>query len=688
MFAAMAIAFLAAAVPSDKITSVAVAEYWLKKDSRGKGDEIAEKSKPRSYPAFAVSEDTFLVRDPFVRERHLDRIELSFRGDKVPAKEVARIESHEAVVLKAGRPLKGVVPLAFGDGEAKEKVTWSWSGDTLVASASNVASNAMQSAMMSVVVPTGRIFRDGQSNTLYLDKDRNPVWLDFGARTEVPNGKFEYVKPSEWARVPADSFEKSAAAIEASVVAASLPLLIRLEPEDKDDGRRHSRYGEEAKNELDALGFAIAGRVVVSSDLKGDRIARLSKVEATFPDGSVTNLVFVGALAEWNAMVFDVPEPFKAKLKFLEVAKCAAIDLDNRVAWPVKVENENGRVFATAERRSFKGVELVRGAKPVPYVRSRDHFRSSSGLGGGFSFVLDGDGRIASILLGRRFGERWDRNEDVAASDLARFAAGEGMNPEFAPRSADERNRLVWLGVETVRLTDALARERKSQSFAEGYSRPPYVTEVYPGSPAEKAGIVVGDILLAVRRGTEAERELEADSEGYSRDWSLFFSGSGFLTPDSTPWPEVESRINVFMTLFGVGAKVTLIYARDGQRRETTVWLEAAPVHYRNAPKARNRALGLSVKDMTFEVRRYFKFDDKAPGIVIAKVKPGSPAAVAGLKPFELVTEVNGEKVSGAKDFAAKIKGKKDLVFAVRRLAQTRMVKIHVEPEKDKEKGK
>ena len=46
----------------------------------------------------------------------------------------------------------------------------------------------------------------------------------------------------------------------------------------------------------------------------------------------------------------------------------------------------------------------------------------------------------------------------------------------------------------------------------------------------------------------------------------------------------------------------------------------------------------------------------------------------------------------GAKDFAAKVKGKKDLVFAVRHLAQTRMVKIHVEPEdetaKDKEKGK
>ena len=150
----------------------------------------------------------------------------------------------------------------------------------------------------------------------------------------------------------------------------------------------------------------------------------------------------------------------------------------------------------------------------------------------------------------------------------------------------------------------------------------------------------------------------------------------------------MENEINKMLTQFGSGAKVTLVYARDGQRREAEVILKSAPVHYKNAPKSRNRALGLSVRDMTFEVRRFFKFDEKAPGVVIAKVKPGSPAAVAGLKPFELVTEVNGEKVSDAKDFASKIKGRQDLVFAVRRLAQTRMVKIHVEPEAEKEKGK
>ena len=687
MVSAMAAALLAAAVPTDNLSSVATAAYWYKKDERGKGDDISEKAKPKRFPAFAVSEDTFLVGDPFVRAKHLDRIEIWFRGDKVPATEVARIEGQGAVVLKAGRAVNGVSPLAFAKGDPSERETWRWNGDSLTVKSSGVGTNDMTS----VSVSSGRIFRRGEANSLYLDKDRKPVWIDFGARTEVPDGKFEYVSPAEWTRHPADSFEKSAAEIEKKVAAASVGVLLKLEAEEKEGRRSYFSFSsnDSNKNEIDAVGFAVGGRVIVPCDLGGEKIARLSKAEATFPDGSSTNLVFAGALAEWNAILFDVPGDFRAKLAPLEIAKGSADDFDNSVAWCVTVENENGRVVADARRRRFEGVEFLRGAVFVPRPAGGDEWSERKSR----SFVLDADGRIASFALARRFkAERWSSSEkeSVTTADLARFMDGEGVNPEFAPRREEDRNRLVWLGVETVQLTDALARERKAQSFMKEYSRPPYVTEVYAGSPAQTSGIQVGDVLLAVRRGSEAERELESERDYSSRDWGAFFSSEYaiFGGTDSTPWPNVENELNKLLTQFGVGAKVTLVYARDGQRREAAVSLESAPVHYKNAPKSRNRALGLSVRDMTFEVRRFFKFDEKAPGVVIAKVKPGSPAAVAGLKPFELVTEVNGENVVDAKDFASKIKGRQDLVFAVRRLAQTRMVKIHVEPEAEKEKAK
>ena len=685
MLSVLAASLLAAAVPSDKLSSVALAAYWYKKDERGRGDEISELAKPKRFPAFAISEDEFIVADPLVREKHLDRIEVCFRGDKVPAKEVGRFVNPDAVLLKAGRPLKGVKPLAFQKGNPVEKLIWRWQGDTLTVSSAGVGTNDS----VVVVASTGRVFRKGVANALYVDKDRNPVWLDFGSRFEIPDGKFDYVPPTEWTRLPADEYEKSAKRMEDRLAAATLGVVIHLNPVDKENASRHySRYDDDGgNNEIDALGYSINGRVLVPSDLNGEKISRLGKVEATFPDGSKTNLVFAGAIAEWNAIVFDIPEGFKDKVTPLAVAKGAPEDFDNRVAWVMTAENENGQVVTTAVRRRFSGVKFVRGAGFVPFVGEwRSGVRGDSDdddmWSRGFkAFVLDGDGNIAAFALCRRFSSsRWARDdtEAVTMADLSRFIAGEGFNPEFMPRKEEERNRFVWLGTEAVRLTDALAREKKAQSFIREYSRPPYVTEVYPDSPAAKAGLQVGDVLLAVRRGSERERSLEADYD-YS------YSSSG-------PWPEVENSLNTLMTEFGAGAKVTIVYARDGKRCEAPVVLEPAPVHYKNAPKARNRTLGLSVRDMTFEVRRFFKFDEKAPGIVIAKVKPGSPADVAGLSEHELVTEVNGEKVTSAKDFAAKVKGKKDLVFAVRRLAQTRMVKIHVEPdadaEKDKEKGK
>ena len=184
MVSAIAAALLAAAVPTDNPSSVATAAYWYKKDERGKGDDISEKAKPRRFPAFAVSEDTFLVGDPFVRAKHLDRIEIWFRGDKVPATEVARIEGQDAVVLKAGRAVKGVSPLAFAKGDPSERETWRWDGDSLMVKSSGVGTNDMTT----VSVSSGRIFRRGESNSLYVDKDRKPVWVDFGARTEVPDG--------------------------------------------------------------------------------------------------------------------------------------------------------------------------------------------------------------------------------------------------------------------------------------------------------------------------------------------------------------------------------------------------------------------------------------------------------------------------------------------------------------------
>lgn len=684
MNALIASVVLAAVLPTDFLDSVGVAAYWYKKDSRGKGDSISEEAKPKRFPAFAVSADTFILGDPDVRARHLDKVEFWYGGKRYSAKEIARGENPETVMIKTEQPIDGIRPLAFVKGEPTERLTWSWTGDSLSVESGSVGTNGN----VKIETATRRAFHQGKKDSLLLDKDRRPVALDFGAFSLVEGERFEYSDAVAACKLPADSLDKSADDIENACAKAVLPIMIKLEQQEKSSRRRYSWDDDgAAASELDAMGLVIDGKVLVPSSLSGEDIARFKCAEATFADGTKTNLVFNGALTEWNAIVFGIPDGFAGKVGSLSVCTADPHSMLGERAWSVSVENEGGRPIADAKRGRFLGVKFLRGAKFAADASIRgvgyESGYSSDDDNAKLEFKMTGAGAITSLELKRRYGRKYEyRETNICPADLADAIAGKAFNPEFCPRAEEDRNRVVWLGIESVELTDALAREKKVQSFTDRYSRPPLVTEVYPDSPCAKAGIVSGDIILAYRRGTEAEQRIYGGGDYSGRDWSMYFENEevfSYYGITATPWTDVESDTNRELSKFGVGAKVTLIYLRDGKRCETELTLDAAPPHYKNAPKSRNRTLGTLVKDMTFEVRRFFKFDDKAPGVVIAKIKPGSPAAVAGLKVYELITEVNGEKVTGAKDFAAKIKDKKDLVFAVRRLSQTRMVKIHVQ---------
>ncbi len=682
---------LAALLPADFTDCAGVAAYWYKKDSRGKGDSISEQAKPRRFPAFALAEDTFILADPDVRAKHLDRIELWQDGRRYPAKEIFRGETPDTVMIKTEQPIPGIRPLRFAKGEPVERLTWGWKEDTLTVGAAAVGTNAN----VRIELGTRRAIHEGTKDSVLLDKDRNPVALDLGEFSIVEGDRFVYPDIVGRCTLPADVFEKAAAAVESGCVRAVLPIVIKLEQLDKTSRRRYSWENESAATEFDALGLVVAGKVLAPIGMTGEDIARFKCAEATFGDGTKANLAFVGALAEWNAIVFALPAGSAEKVASLSVCTDDPNSMIGGRAWRVSVENEAGRPVADAVRSRFFGVSFLRGAKFA--AAAYDHARSGSYSYSSsdrekvrLDFVMTGASAVSSMVLKRRYGGRYSYNEEsICPADLAEALAGRAFNPEFCPRAEDDRNRIVWLGVESVELTDALAREKNVQSFTERYSRPPLVTEVYPDSPCAKAGIRSGDILLAYRRGAEEEKRIRHGGDYSGRDWSMYFGNEemfSYYGITATPWTDVESDTNRELSNFGVGAKITLVYVRDGRRVETEITLSAAPPHYKNAPKSRNRALGTLVKDMTFEVRRFFKFDDAAPGVVIAKVKPGSPAAVAGLMPYELVTEVNGEKVTGAHDFAAKVKGKADLVMSVRRLAQTRIVKIHVDLEAEKEK--
>ncbi len=173
-----------------------------------------------------------------------------------------------------------------------------------------------------------------------------------------------------------------------------------------------------------------------------------------------------------------------------------------------------------------------------------------------------------------------------------------------------------WLGVVVQEVDRALA-----ESF--GMNRPEgaLVTRVMPGSPAEKAGIAVGDIIL------------EFD---------------GKPVPDSAALPALVGRTPP-------GKPVALSLLREGKRKGLTITpgvLDEKILSQteRVEPQAPSQqaALGLSFSDLTDAQRRELRLES---GVLVVEVSEG-PAASAGIRRGDVLLRLNGELIKDAAHLA------------------------------------
>jgi serine protease Do len=152
--------------------------------------------------------------------------------------------------------------------------------------------------------------------------------------------------------------------------------------------------------------------------------------------------------------------------------------------------------LVTAERRGWTGASLA------PYIRL-DVGLQPTAVGGA---VIDAQGNIVGLATPRfaRFGAIV-----VPAAAIDKIAATL-LEKGHMPRG------YLGVGLQPVRLPDAL---RDSLKRAEKGAA--IVLEVHPGGPADKAGIVIGDILIsiaghAVARLEDVQSHLAGDSIGKS----------------------------------------------------------------------------------------------------------------------------------------------------------------------------
>jgi serine protease Do len=171
-----------------------------------------------------------------------------------------------------------------------------------------------------------------------------------------------------------------------------------------------------------------------------------------------------------------------------------------------------------------------------------------------------------------------------------------------------------WLGVVIQDVNENLAK-----SFDLKKPEGILVSEVEAGSPAAKAGLKQGDVIVKLNG-----RKL-ADVNDLRNTVAL-------TTPK---------------------AKVDLGIIRNGKPEDITVTIGKQPANFgKQAKESENNGngsssltqFGLSFSNLTPDLEQQFGYNENQ-GVIINQVEPGSPAAMAGLKPGLLVEEVNKHRV-------------------------------------------
>jgi len=200
-----------------------------------------------------------------------------------------------------------------------------------------------------------------------------------------------------------------------------------------------------------------------------------------------------------------------------------------------------------------------------------------------------------------------------------------------------------WLGVAGQVVSSDMAD-------ALGLDRPGGVIlrELFPGGPAEEAGLEPGDVIL------------EVDGQDVIDD-----RGLRFRIATKTP-----------------GSEVTLTVLREGERDEIAVTVRALPEDpARNVTElsGRHPFQGVKIGNLSPRFAEELGLDPMRKGVVVLEVTPGSPAGRVGyVRPGDILLNVQNRRVERVEDIVAATEQPwEQWVYRVQRGDQTRECAVY-----------
>jgi len=268
----------------------------------------------------------------------------------------------------------------------------------------------------------------------------------------------------------------------------------------------------------------------------------------------------------------------------------------------------------------------------------------------------------ASINMGNSGGPMFDLNGNVIGINSALISptgasVGIGLaipaelaKPVIESLRRGQQPQRGYLGVSLQPLDDNIA-----SALGLPKDRGELVRTVQPGTPAARAGLQQGDVILRVN----------------NRD----------VTPDET--------VSYLVANTSVGSRIPLEIVRRGSRQTLTVAVTQRPTEETLARQLGgdtdqglnseetpatpgSSALGLSLQQLSPQISRALNLPKDARGVVIASVDPNSDASDKGLQRGDLIVSVNNQSVQTPSQVVAGIEtarkaGRSSVLLLVKR---------------------
>jgi serine protease Do len=223
------------------------------------------------------------------------------------------------------------------------------------------------------------------------------------------------------------------------------------------------------------------------------------------------------------------------------------------------------------------------------------------------------------------------------------FAIPINIVKKVADQVIDQGKKTIdhgYLGVYFQELTEDSAKTLELKNITSGMM----VAQIIEGSPAEKAGLKAGDVLI----------ELNGKQLKKSSDLTM-------TVGNAAP-----------------GAKLIFKVLRDGQTMNIDVTLGNRNEMAKNDQQTMTTTdeYGLQVSDLNTAAKNQFKIPASVTGVIVTSVDQGGTAGAAGFQPGDVIFKVNSKKITKMDEYLKALNKDKENYFFIYRQGKELIIKM------------